>query len=175
MLKELPLKKEYLLAIGTVILLLIGYQLDFRKTIEAWQFHNGMKQQLTQSADITDQPQYQERKNANLDKIINLYRADTVDFRSNIISIISSVAEKENAKLTEVPTRDPLYHSSQFIIQKLDFEGDYFSLMKTLKQLQSTKGIGMIRAANFKMTANPSNGGKVQKLTLKVYLEIKAG
>jgi hypothetical protein len=172
MFKQNLLKKEYLLVAATLVLLLISYQLAFKKTAEAWQLNNHLKTQLAQSTDVSYQPQYAERKNNNLGKLINLYKADTANFRSNVISIISSVAEKENVKLSEVPSQDLLYHTAQFIIQKLNFEGDYFSLIKVLNRLQSTKEIGMVRAVNFKTIAIPSNADKGKKLVLEVYMEI---
>jgi len=172
MLKQLPLKKEYLLVAAAILLLLISYQLAFKKTIEAWQLNTGLKHQLAQSTDVSYQPGYLERKNANLSNILKLYKADTVDFRSNIIGTISAIAEKENVKLTGVPTQDPFYHTPQFIIQKLDFEGDYFALIKTLKQLQGAKGIGLVRAVTFKTSVINSSSDKAKKLLLEVYLEM---
>src|ERR1700744_2064217 len=137
MLRQLPFKKEYLLVGGAIVLLLLGYQLAFKKPIEAWKLNHSLKQQLLHSADISSEPQYEERKNINLGRVIDLYRADTSEFRGNIISKISSIAEEEKVKLTEVPTRDPLYHTYQVIIQKLNFEGDYFSLVKILNRIQA--------------------------------------
>src|SRR5665213_1775802 len=114
MLKELPFKKEYLFGASAIIALLISYQLAFKRTIEAWHIHTGLEKQLAQSSEVAYQPGYLERKDNKLDKIINLYKADTLDFRSNIIGVISSIAERENVKLTEVPTKDPQYHTGQF-------------------------------------------------------------
>jgi hypothetical protein len=59
---------------------------------------------------------------------------------------------------------------SQFTIQKLDFEGDYYSLVKVLNQLQQAKAIGMIRTVTFKTAGNPSV--KAKRLLLEVYFEI---
>ena len=175
MFKQLPFKKIYLLIGGTMILLITCYLLAFEKTLAAWHLNSNLRHQLNQSADIATAPQYQGRKNANLKKIIDLYSADTIDFRSNILNKISSIAEQENVKLTEVPVRDPLYQNDHFIIQRLNFEGDYFSLIKITNQLQSTKDIGIIRAITLKKLIDPSNSQRLPKLVLEVYLEIKAG
>jgi hypothetical protein len=171
MLKQLRLKKEYLLAAATVVLLLLSYELAFKKTIAAWQLNHSLKAQLAQTADVSVQPEYQLRKNTNLGHIIDLYKADTTKFRNQIIASISALAEKENVKLTEVPTRDPLYYAPQFIIQKLNFEGDYFSLTKVLNRLQKAGGIGLIRGVAFRTVKQMSkeNG---QKLVLEIYFEI---
>jgi hypothetical protein len=172
MVKQSLLKKEYLFIAATMLLLLICYQLAFKKTIQAWQLNSGLKNQLIQSADVSFQPGYLQRKNNNLDKIIALYKADTVDFRGNIISAIAVIAGKENVKLTEVPLQDPLFHRDRFIIQKLNFEGAFFSLIKVLNQLQSAKGIGMPRSAAFKAVGIRSNADETKKLVMEVYLEI---
>jgi len=174
MLKQLLFKKEYLLVAASLILVLLCYQLAFKKTIEAWQLNKSLKTQLIQSTDVSYQPEYQERKNNNLEKIIKLYKVDTVDFRSNIISVISAIAAKENVKLIEVPTQELSYHTAHLIVQKLKLEGDYFSLIKALNLLQQTKGIGAVRATSFKETAPRSNNDMAKKLVVEVYLEIAA-
>jgi len=171
MLKQLPIKKEYLLLAGSVLLLVIGYQLAFRRTAEAWQLHSRLEKQLAEATSLHDLPAYLERKNHNLDEIVSLYKTDTTTFRSNAISEITSIAEKENVKLSEVPTQDPMYYSGFFIIQKLDFEGDYFALTKMYNQLQSAKGIGVPRSAIFKVVETRSSTEDVQKLVMEVYLE----
>lgn len=171
MLKQIPIKREYLLIAVSIVLLLLCYQLAFKKTIEAWQVNKQLKTQVAQAADLSYQPAYLERKNNNLSKIIALYKTDTIAFRSNTISVISSIAESENVKLSEVPLQDPIYHADQFIIQKLDFEGGFFALTKVLNQLQATNGVGVVRAATYKVTGTRSGVDDVRKLVLEVYLE----
>lgn len=163
-------KKEYIFISAIMILLIICYQLAFKKTIGAWQLNKRLKSQLEQSSDMSVQPGYTERKNINLDRILDLYKADTLNFRSNTISRISSVAETENVKLAEVPNRDPIYSNGQFLIQKLDFEGDYFSLMKVFQRLGQTRDAGIIRSAVFKGRRQADNE-KAKKLIMELYFE----
>lgn len=172
MLKNIPLKKEHLLIAASLIAIIICYELAFKKTIAAWQLNKQLNTQLIQASDLSVQPAYLERKNSNLSKIITLYKTDTVAFRSNVISIIAGLAEKENVRLSEVPLQDPLYHTERFIIEKLDFEGDFFSLTKVLEQLQSTPKIGMLRSAAYKSIGLKSNSDENKKLVLEVYLEL---
>jgi len=172
MLKKLPIKKEYLLIVGTLLLLLISYHFAFKNTIEAWQSHRQLQTQLAQSSDLNYQPGYLERKNNNLDQLIALYKADTAAFRSNIISTIAGIAEKQNVKLSDVPVQDISFQTDHSIIEKLEFEGDYFALVKVASQLQSTSGIGVIRGETLKMKEVRSNNNEVKKNVLVVYLEI---
>lgn len=171
MLDKLPIKKEYILIAGAVLLLLVSYELAFKKTIEAWQIHRRLSAQLTQGTDLSVQPAYLERKDKNLDKIISGYQIDTVSFRSTIISTISLLAEREGVKLSALPVQDPLFRSDQFIIQKLGFEGDFFSLTKVLNRLRLTKGVGMIRSFAYKMPSGKNEETK-GPLILEVYLVI---
>lgn len=172
MLKEIKFKKEYGLSAASIIVLIISYQLVFKKTVAAWQFNSNLQKQIAQSSDASYQPGYLERKNANLEKIIDLYKADTVNYRSNILSVISAIAEGENVKLTEVPSQQPAFHMSEFTIQKLKFEGDYFALENTFNKLQQAKDIGMVRSAKISSIINHSNGGDVKKMEMELSLEI---
>jgi hypothetical protein len=171
MLKQLPVKKEYLFIASVIIILLIGYQFAFKKTLEAWQISKQLKAQIAQASDLSIQPAYLDRKNANLSKIIGFYKTDTVAFRSNIINTISSIAEKEQVKLSEVPLKDPLFHNDKFIVQKLSFEGNFFTLTKVLNQLQLTTGIGMVRSVTYKIPREKS-GANGERNILEIYLEL---
>lgn len=171
MLEKLPIKKEYLLVAATIVLLLASYRFAFKNTIEAWQTHSTLVAKLTQSTDLSYQPQYMERKNNNLNKTIELYKADSTEFRNNIINMISSIAEKENVKLTEVPVQDISYHADHFSIEKLGFEGDYFSLMKLAHDLQLTNNIGIVRSEQWKITIVSLSAKQIKKMALEVYVE----
>ena len=170
MIKQAQVKKEYLLLAVSVVMLVVCYQLAFKKTIEAWQLHRQLESQLSKSGNVNFQPGYSERKSANISRILNMYKVDTVNYRSNIISKISSIAEKENVKLSEVPVEDPALHSNKLIIQKLAFEGDYFPLLKTLNELEKTSGIGMIRSIDIKSASHQYGESPSKKLVLTVQL-----
>jgi len=64
-----------------------------------------------------------------------------------------------------------MYHTDKLIIQKLDFEGDFFALTKVFNRLQATRGIGMVRSAAYKMTGLRAGNDDVKKLIFEVYLE----
>jgi hypothetical protein len=172
MLNKLPIKKDHLLIAAALVLLLLSYKLAFEKTIIAWQTNTQLKKQLAKATDLSYQPEYLQRKNNNLSKVIDLYKTDTVAFRNNSISQISIVAEKENVKLSEVPLQDPFLHTDKLIAQKITLEGDYFALTKTLNNLQSTTGIGVIRSMSYKTARGANNNPDDKKLVAEVYLEI---
>lgn len=171
MFKQIPVKKEYLLAAATAVLLLFCYQLAFKKTLEAWQVNRQLKAQAARAADLSYQPAYLERKNSNLARILARYQTDTLAFRSSTINTIAAIAAKEQVKLSEVPVQNPFYHADRFMIQKLGFEGGFFALEKVLDQLQASKDIGMVRSADFKVVEVRAGSKPVRQLVLEVYLE----
>lgn len=81
MIKQAQIKKEYLLLVASVVMLVVCYQLAFKKTFEAWHLHKQLETQLSQSANTNFQPGYSERKSANISRLLNLYKADTVNFQ----------------------------------------------------------------------------------------------
>jgi len=171
MFRQLPIKKKHLLIAATAILFLFCYQLAFKRTLEAWRVNKQLQTKVAAAVDVSYQPAYVQRKNANLDRIIAFYKTDTTALRSSIVSAIGVLAEQNQVKLSEVPVQNPLYHTDQFIIQRLGFEGDFFTLLKMLNELQALKGIGIIRSAVFKATETRSGNNQGKKLTLEVYLE----
>jgi hypothetical protein len=172
MLKLPEIKKEYLLIAVSATLLIVSYQLAFKKTISELHVHKQLAKQLTSLIDVSSQPSFEERKNRNLDKILGLYKVDTANFRSNILSHITTIANSENVRLAGVPSQDAAWQSSGTELQKLDFEGGYFGLVKALKTLQQTQGIGVIRSVSFKTTDSQSARDLSKKLTMELYLEM---
>jgi hypothetical protein len=174
MFQHIPVKKEYLMAAGTAILLLFCYQLAFKKTMDAWQINRQLKARVARAADLSYQPAYLERKNSNLARIVARYKTDTLAFRSSSINTIAAIAAQEQVKLSAVPVQTPFYHADQFSVQKLGFEGGFFALEKVLSQLQASNGIGMVRSADFKLVEVRAGSKPVRKLVLEVYLETVA-
>ncbi|MGV8879637.1 MAG: hypothetical protein ACOH2A_11465 [Sphingobacteriaceae bacterium] len=169
MLKKLTFKPEHGLALATGLLLLLSYQLAFKKTFMAYGRYRELRSVSAPPQDLSYQPAYLERKDQNLRRILQSYTLDSVAFRSHALGVITSIAEKVGIKLTGVPVRDPSYHTTLFRVQRLDFEGDYFSMLRMIQLLQSQPGIGVLRSLKFKTTG--SNADKNEKLTLEVYME----
>ena len=172
--KLLNIKREYLLIGASLLVLLLCYKLAFKPTIEAWQLHHRLSKQLVQASDLSYQPGYLERKNRNLNRLLDLFKADTISFRSNMLSRITIVAQGQDVKLIEVPTPDVSYHAAGFILEKLSFQGDYFTLVKTLNKLQQTSGIGQIRSVNIRSVKSHSSNNETSQTIMEVYLVMSA-
>jgi len=126
-----------------------------------------LKDQQVFAGSLTYQPGYLKRKKDNLDSVISYYQADTSSFRNNSISGISIIAERQGAKLSEVPIADPSFVTEKFIIQKMTFEGNFFSLTKTINELQTSKDVGVVRSFSYSLKRSAD-----AKLYATIYLEI---
>ena len=175
MLKEIGLtglKKEYGLIAGAIILLLLCYQLAFKKTIEAFAINRDLKSKVAENSNLDYQPDYLNRKSKNLDDILSKYHLDSLNLRNNSIATLASIAQRSNVKLAGLPNQDPQYSTNQYILQKVEFEGDYFSLLKLINNLQTATGVGIPRSIVWKsVTKNPGQG-ETKKLTMEVYFEV---
>ena len=146
MLKYWPFKQSYLLILMSVIMAFAAYKFAITHTLDEWRDNKKLKLQVSRQNDVADQPDYLERKNANLDEILKLYRSDTLNYRSEAITTISIIAGKYNVRLTGAPVQDKTYRTEKYLLQKLSFAGDYFSLIRFLQQVEATGGIGKLRS-----------------------------
>ncbi len=138
--------KLYLLIALALISLLLSYIFAFKLTFEAFQLNQRYKGEILKTSNTEFLPSYEIRKSKNLDKLLNRYTLDSSFFRNKILSSISYLASESGVKLTEVPTLDPKFNTEYFMVQRLDFEGDYFSLIKFLNQLETSPKLGMPRS-----------------------------
>jgi hypothetical protein len=169
--RSLPLKKEFYLPFSCLFLLLTGYQLAFKKTIEAWQLHNRLSRQITEAVSFSYLPAYEQRKRTNLDKLLHFYHADTLNYRSNALARIAAIAEKQQVKLSDVPLQDPLYRTGQTLIQNLRFEGNYFALERAGNEMEATPDIGVLRSLTYKITLVRTPTTEKRTLSLDIFLE----
>lgn len=170
MMEKLPVKHKWLFIAAALLLMWICYVFAFKKTIAAWQLNRELKARVAAAQDLSLQPAYLERKDANLKKLLNLYRADTLSFRNEKVNLIAAAAESVNARLSEVPNDEPAYHGNKWVIQRLDFQGSYFALTRLLDKVEHLPSVGVIRCAEYQLNRNPTAQDKTQ-LSIRIYFE----
>jgi hypothetical protein len=163
------LKQKYMWAVAAALLLVICYQLAFKKTIVAWQLHKRLELQMRQSSDVSMPPAYLKRKDRNLGGLLNLYRpADTS--RDEVINRVADIAESEHLKVEEVPRPDTSTETGGYIIQRLILSGEYFATLRSLQKLDQNKGVGVIRSLTLKTAKGPELKND-RKLLLEISFE----
>ncbi|WP_026898444.1 hypothetical protein [Daejeonella oryzae] len=169
--KELKNRGDILLVIGAVVLTFLFYQFGIKNTIVAYQTNEQLKNTLKNNS-LESLPQdFLLRKSRNLDKVLEKYSVDSLIFRSKSIGEVASIAEAENLKLLEIAPLDPFYSTENFLVQKIDFEGDYYSIVKFIRRVQNQHNVGIIRSINIQtQTKGPAIG---KNLKIELYLQIK--
>jgi hypothetical protein len=165
------LKPTYLAIAGCFLMLLLSYQLAFKNTITQYLSYRSLRSQLSRSGDISTMPNYNERKLRNLNIILNRYKADSITLRTKTTAIISDIAEREGASLTEVPLKNETMKSNAFILQQFNVEGDYAKLVKILGKLHNLPTIGVIRS--FVLSKKPKLNSSMQTdaITMVILVE----
>ena len=173
MFDKLPALKVYLLPGFAALLLLLSYPFALKKTLEAWQLNRQLSLRAANTSDLSVQPAYLERQQANLARTIGLFRVDSLSYRSRLLGVIGKAAEVEKVRILELPEEPlgPFYLAPLFSARRLSFEGDYFALERLLARLGSLPSLGFLRSAEFKAIERHTAQGTVKVLTLQVYLE----
>jgi len=163
-------KKEYLLLVLFFVLLIFSYQFAFKKTWKAYKVNKSLSASLNK-VNLNYQPDYLHRRNSSLDKVLSKYSLKPNLFRGSAIAQIANLAEKENVKLVEIPATAPELNTAQSQVQRLNFEGDYYSLLSFVHKLQKQNNIGVVRSLNLKVGTNYMPGVD-KKLILELYFQI---
>jgi hypothetical protein len=164
------IRKDYLLIAGSILFFLVCYRFSFSHTVEAWKLRRELQQKIKASADLSYQPGYLERKDNNLNHIIGRFKIDTTTLRSNMITTIALQAEKMQVRLSRVPIQSVSNPGDKYVVQRLDFEGDYFSLCKLLGQLQSSEATGLVRAVDITSGKATDNNPEKKKLNMRLFI-----
>lgn len=169
------IKRSYLLAGVTTILILLSIWAAFSKTYAAWKLNRELNDKLSNINNINYNPGYMERKFKNLEKITGLYTADSTTYRNQVLATIARLADAESIKIVEMPCTEnvPYYRTNLYQIQKLGFEGDFFKLTRFYNRVQAATGIGRVRAAQYTLISQPTSGGTRKTLRFYLYLERK--
>lgn len=155
---------------GSLLLLLICYQLAFKKTWEVLMINQKLKATIASASDLSQQPKFLIRKLKDINQTLLRYRSDSTSLRAATLTAIAAIAIQNQVKLNEVPLEDPSFHNNQFIIQQLTLSGDYVGLMKTLNALEATKNIGVIHSLSIRKDKLNSLS-EVSKTSLELFLQ----
>ncbi|WCT13660.1 hypothetical protein [Mucilaginibacter jinjuensis] len=159
-----------LLIVASILLLVISYQLSFKKTIEAWQLNRKFKTQVT-GMTLNSQPAYLERQDRILRSVIHTYQIDTVNYKNSMAMEVAEVGDKEHVRIVEVPMKSGI-SDNHYLVQKIVLKGDFFDLLKTLNHLHQLNRIGYIRSVSLKKLRQLDRSKTSNDLNLEIYTAI---
>ena len=171
MLKSFFNNRKYWAIAGSVILLIICYELSFNITVQAYRNNQNLKSKSLSIVDLSIQPGAIDKRLKSLNQLLDRYRSDSISIRAHNLTLISVVAKKYNVQLAEVSADDPLYHNEQFILERLNFTGTYFALLGTLNSLAVIPGIGIIRSVSITVPRKNQLKDTEGKIAMELFLE----
>lgn len=171
MIQDWKNKNNILLAVGILALTFLTYQFAIKNTIAAYETNKRLKTSLMSNSVEFLPADFMQRKDRNLKKILGKYSLDPVTFKGKSIGEVASIAERENLKLIEIPVLDPFYNTEKFLIQRMDFEGDFYSIVRFIQRIQNEQKVGVLKSLSLKTEMNGIEQGK--KLSLEIFLQIK--
>lgn len=152
---------------GSLVLLLVSYQLAFKETLNSWQINRQLTEQVEGMDNLSDQPGLTGRKYSNLEKILDQYRVDTARFKANLVTNLSILAEKNDVRLTGVPEPNLNGFYNHLKINLIVLQGPYYNLVKFLYSTEDRVSIGRIRSV--KINKTNAQDSEVSNLEMTVY------
>lgn len=169
--KEFTYQKKLTLLLWSILLLIVFcYMFAFRRTTEERKSlisNRSVAAGIDNSAEIHKQLLYEL---STLEAGLNYESFSGKDEQEIIIELINNQAPDEKIKLLEMPgleTREE--NGIKTNDQVFTLQGDFFSLLRFVRQLEKTSGAGKIASAEFFRHSDKNSG--LSSTRLKLYLQ----
>ena len=165
--------KNYLLAGICLVLVLLCWQLAFKKTFAAVALNHELELKDQDKSAMAYNPNYLEQKHKVLGQLLSRYTVDSVAWKNDFWLAISRISELNRVNVEYNPGKLKLLGDSSDVTarQNISFEGDYGNLVRLLDSLEKTKGIGLISSLGFR-TKKKQGFDALQKLYLDCSISV---
>lgn len=154
---------------------LASWNFAFKNTVDAISLNRKLNFQAEDRSVIAFNPEYLNKKNKILDKVLKRYTLDSAEWRDEFWLKISRIAASKDIrgdfhpdKINNTLSSDP---ASVISRQSILFEGDYTNLVGLLDSVQKTEDLGFITSAVFRKVDSRQQNER-GKLNLKLLFSI---
>ncbi len=145
-------QKNALLAASTLLLLLLSWNLAFRKTASEWLRHRELMAATNSNAALADQPGYLRSLNGQLDRLLDSYRVDSMTWKSDLWLTASNIAEQKQIEVDFEPAATPSLNAQTPVMQQtIRFSGHFVQLVALVDTLEKITGNGQVSSLHFKI------------------------
>ncbi|UIR54621.1 hypothetical protein LZQ00_10075 [Sphingobacterium sp. SRCM116780] len=165
--KEIDYKKRnQLLYVGAILMLVLGWWLAFGKTYEAYRLNKQLSAQV--GSDVSHSAQYQlEHKSKILDSLTKVYQTDSTNWDDNFLSNASRAVNSPTIQVyyNNNPLKNRLVQidSSATRNKLLTIKGDYRAIVQSIAELEKITTLGYLSTINLKMD-NKKNYSEQRKV-----------
>ncbi|OOQ58324.1 hypothetical protein [Mucilaginibacter pedocola] len=161
--------RKYWITAGTLLVLLLCYQLAFKKTIAASQLYSRLSQQVTANDGLSLQPAFLERQYQTITALASSYHVDTANYRTQLLSKLAPLADSCHITLINIP-KSNTSADGRITRQQIGAKGDFFSLLRFYALAEKQKGTGMASSVSWKKPdADNHTDKKAGEIELTMY------
>lgn len=143
--------KNIILVFGLLFTGFLAYKYAISNTLSVKQELETIEQQINSESKSVQSSSQLEKKEANLDSIINKNRSGNASLQNNLLKVLNSFSEKNNFKI--ISFKEPHYQvlpdSSKITSFNFILEGEYKNIEKTLYQLETNYSFGAVSHSGF--------------------------
>ena len=144
-------KKNGLLLVAMVLVLLLSWNLAFRNTYNAFLTNQRLSVQAANPESLAYHSGYLQEKNALLDSIVQVYTADSAIWHNSFWMNVGKAVPSEGIRVIyqAEANRNAENISSGILQEQISFESDFRSLLVLLDTLDKQKETGYINSVSF--------------------------
>jgi len=161
--------KNKLLLPAVIVLLLLSWNLAFKKTYDAIVLNRQLNKASTEASDLSDNPDFLKRKAEVLTLVLNRYKVDSSDWNNEFWLNVSSAAVNRGLEVIYRPEKNALKTDSvqTGLNQSIQFRGEFKGLVQLLDTLEKSKGLGKIVSIRFEKEKRDFSDDRPEKILLK--------
>jgi hypothetical protein len=170
MLKTLSYRRKNILLIIAGVLMLIGsYKLALKKTLSAIELNRELKGASNPGNEaLAYTPEYLKRKEIVLKSVLKLYKVEPDTWQDNFWTVSSQLAAAKNVNVIfnpEVATQtDSLIKNPLVLNQTIQFEGHFSDLVRLTDTLEKSRSIGRITS----LTISKKKINSMERIVMRV-------
>jgi len=157
MFKNITYRQKFqYLGIGTILVLIISYQLSISKTIRQYKIYKQYNSAVLSKNGDQNSLQMLQSRNTALDEILGRFILDTIDRSKNLLGVVGGFCAENDLKLKEYKP-NPLVQIDpvNVITRSVTVEGTFINCLKFLHHLETGSSVGRVGSVLFKSYTDP--------------------
>lgn len=160
--------RQYLFIVGCLLALIVCYKFAISNTLLLYSEYK-----IIANSNPTIEKQESTHILSELNKLNILfeeYIADTLTVHENLLDEVNTICNVNHCKMVSFP-ETKLYNEFSFWVMSnsMEFEGNYFNLLKVLHAIEYSRGKGKINSCSFYVKEDLFK--KTKKLRMKVIIQ----
>lgn len=162
-------RKNIVLVVGSVLLLVLCYKLAIQKTLENRTEYNKLKEQEALFNDLPKQFGLLNEKNKYYDSLLNRFQITETSIQNNLLKTINKRTKELNVKVIDFNEphvfveNETRKNSYMFVL-----EGSFENMLKLIQQLEQKTKYGEIMNVHMEKSKRPRSRKEILQATVMI-------